>query len=122
MFCENPCLSLLSAAPLPIGLKLVYPFLRRMSTTPTPLTVTANEARLQFSDLINRAIYTKQPTIITRQRKPAVVLVNYEDWLALQPSVGVTPVENTQPHQIHPEGEGLVEIQYGEGLASDLTN
>ena len=54
-----------------------------MASTQTPLFVTANEARLQFSDLINRAIYVNQPTIITRQRKPAVVLIAYDEWLAL---------------------------------------
>jgi prevent-host-death family protein len=93
-----------------------------MSTTPTPLTVTANEARLQFSDLINRAIYTKQPTIITRQRKPAVVLVNYEDWLALQPSAGVFPVGESAAREAQPEsgiGTGDAVIMIPD---SDLAN
>ena len=42
--------------------------------------VTAQEARTQLSDLINRAVYARQPSLITRQGKPAAVLVSYEEW------------------------------------------
>ena len=42
--------------------------------------VTAQEARTQLSDLINRAVYARQSTLITRQGKPVAVLVSFEEW------------------------------------------
>lgn len=46
--------------------------------------VSAQEARVQLSDLINKAIYGRQPSLITRQGKPAAVLISFEQWQAFQ--------------------------------------
>ena len=46
--------------------------------------VSAQEARVQLSDLINKAVYGQQPSIITRQGKPVAVLVAYEEWQVYQ--------------------------------------
>lgn len=46
--------------------------------------VSAQEARVQLSDLINKAVYGQQPSVITRQGKPVAVLVAYEEWQAYQ--------------------------------------
>lgn len=45
---------------------------------------TAQEARTQLSDLINRAVYARQPSLITRQGKPVAVLVSYEEWIQMK--------------------------------------
>jgi len=42
--------------------------------------VTAQEMRTQLSDLLNRAAYLKETTLITRQGKAVAVLVSVEDW------------------------------------------
>lgn len=46
--------------------------------------VSAQEARVQLSDLINKAVYGQQPSIVTRQGKPVAVLVAYEEWQVFQ--------------------------------------
>ncbi len=43
-------------------------------------SVTAQEMRNQLSDLLNRASYLKEPTLVTRQNKAVAVLVSVEDW------------------------------------------
>ncbi len=42
--------------------------------------VTAQEMRTQLSDLLNRASYLKEATLVTRQGKAVAVLVSAEDW------------------------------------------
>lgn len=42
--------------------------------------VTAQEMREQLSDLLNRAAYTSEATLITRQGKEVAVLVSVKDW------------------------------------------
>lgn len=42
--------------------------------------VTAQEIRTQLSDLLNRAAYLHEPTLVTRQGKEVAVLVSTEDW------------------------------------------
>ncbi len=42
--------------------------------------VSAQEARVQLSDMINRAVYSRQPSLITRQGKPAAVLIAFDQW------------------------------------------
>lgn len=46
--------------------------------------VSAQEARVQLSDMINRAVYSRQPSLITRQGKPAAVLIAFDQWQAFQ--------------------------------------
>jgi len=43
-------------------------------------SVTAQEMRTQLSDLLNRAAYLREPTMITRQGKAVAVLVSVGDW------------------------------------------
>ncbi|MPR37254.1 type II toxin-antitoxin system Phd/YefM family antitoxin [Salmonirosea aquatica] len=43
-------------------------------------SVTAQEMRNQLSDLLNRASYLKEPTLVTRQNKAVAVLISVEDW------------------------------------------
>lgn len=43
-------------------------------------SVTAQEMRNQLSDLLNRAAYLKEPTLVTRQGKAVAVLVSVDDW------------------------------------------
>lgn len=71
-----------------------------MASNQTPNTVTANEARLQFSDILNRAIYVNQPTIVTRSGKPSVVLISYPEWQKLLQEKGL-PI----PQETGPEGD-----------------
>lgn len=42
--------------------------------------VTAQQMRDQLSDLLNRAAYLHEPTLVTRQGKAVVVLVSVGDW------------------------------------------
>jgi len=42
--------------------------------------VTAQEMRTQLSDLLNRAAYLREATLVTRQGKAVAVLVSAEDW------------------------------------------
>lgn len=49
--------------------------------------VSAQEARVQLSDLINKAVYGRQASLITRQGKPAAVLISFEQWQTFQHSV-----------------------------------
>ncbi len=43
-------------------------------------SVTAQEMRTQLSDLLNRASYLNEATLVTRQGKAVAVLVSAEDW------------------------------------------
>ena len=46
--------------------------------------VSAQEARVQLSDMINRAVYSRQPSLITRQGKPTAVLIAFDQWQSFQ--------------------------------------
>ena len=46
--------------------------------------VSAQEARVQLSDMINRAVYSRQPSLISRQGKPAAVLIAFDQWQSFQ--------------------------------------
>lgn len=41
--------------------------------------VTANDARKQFADILNRAAYAHEPTVITRQGKEIAAVISIED-------------------------------------------
>ena len=43
-------------------------------------SVTVQEMRGQLSDLLNRASYLKEATLVTRQGKAVAVLVSAKDW------------------------------------------
>lgn len=43
-------------------------------------SVTVQEMRGQLSDLLNRAAYANEGTLITRQGKAVAVLVSLDDW------------------------------------------
>jgi prevent-host-death family protein len=43
-------------------------------------TVTAQQMRDQLSDLLNRAAYLREPTLVTRQGKAVAVLVSVGEW------------------------------------------
>ncbi len=45
--------------------------------------VSAREARDNFGDVIARAQYGDEAIIVTKQGKPAVVIVSYEEYAAL---------------------------------------
>jgi prevent-host-death family protein len=45
--------------------------------------ITAREARDSFGDVIARAQYGDEPIIVTKQGKPAVAIVNYEEYIGL---------------------------------------
>ena len=57
--------------------------------------VSAQEARVQLSDLINKAIYGRQPSLITRQGKPAAVLISFEQWQAFQQAQQSEPLPSS---------------------------
>lgn len=60
-------------------------------------TVTAQEMRNQLSDLINRAAYLKEPTLVTRQGKAVAVLVAVSDWeeyIHLKQTAGMRAIES----------------------------
>ena len=64
--------------------------------------VSAQEARVQLSDLINKAVYGRQPSLITRQGKPAAVLISFEQWQVFQ-QIRMSeslPVNNPSPASI----------------------
>lgn len=46
--------------------------------------VTAREARDNFGDVIARAQYGNEAIIVTKQGKPAVVILSYEEYTALR--------------------------------------
>ncbi|GAB3741973.1 type II toxin-antitoxin system Phd/YefM family antitoxin [Spirosoma lituiforme] len=54
--------------------------------------VSAQVARVQLSDLINKAIYGRQPSLITRQGKPAAVLISFDQWQAFQQTQKSEPI------------------------------
>ena len=43
-------------------------------------SVTAQQMREELSDLLNRAAYLREPTLVTRQGKAVAVLVSVGDW------------------------------------------
>ena len=48
------------------------------------VTVSANEARRRFADLVNRAEYVGQRIVITRYGKPIAALVSSDDLALLE--------------------------------------
>ena len=71
--------------------------------------VSAQEARVQLSDMINRAVYSRQPSLITRQGKPAAVLIAFDQWQHFQqwqhekttsPLVDTNPESNAAPTEV----------------------
>lgn len=59
-------------------------------------SVTAQEMRGQLSDLLNRAAYAGESTLVTRQGKAVAVLVPVDDWeryLELKNSTSPAPLE-----------------------------
>ena len=85
--------------------------------------VSAQEARVQLSDLINKAIYGRQPSLITRQGKPAAVLISFEQWQAFQQTQKFEPLpvdneassstEDTVMADQEPKSDGGQEPQPG---------
>ena len=57
--------------------------------------VSAQEARVQLSDMINKAIYGRQSSLITRQGKPAAVLISFEQWEAFQQEQKTEPLPSS---------------------------
>lgn len=47
-------------------------------------TVTAEEARKKLSDIMNRAAYKHEPTVLTRHGKGIAAVVSMEDYELLQ--------------------------------------
>lgn len=47
-------------------------------------TVSASDARGEFSELLNRAVYAGERSIITRRGKAVAVLMSVEDYEALE--------------------------------------
>ena len=47
-------------------------------------TVTAEEARTKFSDILNRAAYRNEPTILTRYGKGVAVVISIGDFELLE--------------------------------------
>lgn len=48
------------------------------------VTIGASEARDEFSELLNRAVYAGERSVITRRGKPVAVLLSAEDFEALE--------------------------------------
>lgn len=44
------------------------------------LQFSAREARAQFSEILNKAAYGKEPVVITRQGKNIAVVISFEDY------------------------------------------
>ena len=59
--------------------------------------VSAQEARVQLSDMINRAIYSHQPSLITRQGKSAAVLISFKEWQAFQQWQQTSSISSVDP-------------------------
>lgn len=86
--------------------------------------VSAQEARVQLSDLINKAIYGRQPSLITRQGKPAAVLISFEQWQVFQQAQkteslpldneAVSPTEDTMLLHQETKSDGGLEQQPGQ--------
>jgi len=47
-------------------------------------TITAEEARAKFSDILNRAAYRNEPTILTRHGKGVAVVISTSDFELLE--------------------------------------
>lgn len=80
--------------------------------TDKPGSVTSNEIRNQLSDLLNRAAYLKEPTLVTRQGKAVAVLVSVEDWeeyLCLRKATEVFVVESADQAEITGEKDASVD-------------
>jgi prevent-host-death family protein len=40
----------------------------------------ATEAKLHFGEILNRAVYAEQPTIVTRHGKPVAIIASIKEW------------------------------------------
>lgn len=40
----------------------------------------ATEAKLHFGEVLNRAVYAEQPTIVTRHGKPVAIIASIKEW------------------------------------------
>ena len=58
--------------------------------------VSATEARSELSDLISRAQYSEERTILTRHGKPVAALVSMEDLTALRKLEDATDVQRAR--------------------------
>ena len=47
-------------------------------------TVSAEEARIKLSDILNRAAYRNEPTVLTRHGKGIAAVISMEDFELLQ--------------------------------------
>ncbi|HEY9724678.1 MAG TPA: type II toxin-antitoxin system Phd/YefM family antitoxin [Oscillatoriaceae cyanobacterium] len=50
----------------------------------TNQSVTAKDARANFSELMNRALFAKERIVVTKNGKPAVAIVPVEDLEAIE--------------------------------------
>jgi prevent-host-death family protein len=52
--------------------------------SPTPRTLSAAEARANFSEIVTEAAYAGRETVIERNNRPLAVIIGYEDYQALR--------------------------------------
>ena len=50
--------------------------------------ISTSEARAQFSDIVNRAAYGGERTVLHRQKKPVAAVIPYEEYEFLERIIG----------------------------------
>ena len=65
--------------------------------------MSAREARANFSDLLDRVYYTKEPVIVEKKGRPFAVVINMEDyeWLVAEREKEWTVLRSAQERNAH---------------------
>ena len=78
-------------------------------------TITAEEARTKFSDILNRAAYRNEPTILTRHGKGVAVVISIGDFELLETFIKKTE-DRIDTEAIH---DALKEFEAGGTVSLD---
>lgn len=78
-------------------------------------TITAEEARTKFSDILNRAAYRNEPTILTRHGKGVAVVISIGDFELLERFIKKTE-DRIDTEAIH---DALKEFEAGNTISLD---
>ncbi len=81
-----------------------------------PIKVSAAKVRSCWGDMIDKARYTHQPYLITKQNKPAVVMIGVDDYVDMLDAMD-TMAEQLDSKFQKSLFEGKKDIEEGRGLS-----
>lgn len=81
---------------------------------PAPKVISAKDIRSRLGEVINQVAYGRQPYLITRHDKPAVIMLSVEDYEDLLDAVD-TMLEQMDPEFQKSLNQGMTAFQAGRG-------